>query len=152
MINPGDTMIAYVYIDPANPPNEVMLQWNDGTWEHRAYWGVNDIGWGVNGTGSRYYMGALPSTGQWVRLEVPASLVGLEGHILNGMAFTLYNGRATWDYAGKSALSYNPKALDSNGDGIPDYLEDANGNGIVDIGEMPFGVTIDNPVNGTVIY
>jgi len=33
---------------------------------------------------------------------VPASLVGLEGHVLNGMAFSLWNGRATWDHAGKS--------------------------------------------------
>ena len=48
-------------------------------------------------------MGALPPTGQWVRLEVPASLVGLEGRTLNGMAFSLVNGRATWDHAGKYA-------------------------------------------------
>jgi hypothetical protein len=27
--------------------------------------------------------------------------VGLEGRTLNGMAFSLYGGRATWDYAGK---------------------------------------------------
>jgi hypothetical protein len=32
---------------------------------------------------------------------VPASSVGLEGRVLNGMAFSLYNGRATWDQAGK---------------------------------------------------
>ena len=48
-------------------------------------------------------MGALPAAGQWVRLAVPAALVGLEGRTLNGMAFTLYDGRATWDRAGKSA-------------------------------------------------
>ena len=29
--------------------------------------------------------------------------MGLEGSTLNGMAYTLYNGRATWDYAGKTA-------------------------------------------------
>ena len=46
-------------------------------------------------------MGALPALGQWVRLEVPAAQVGLEGRTLNGMAFTLNDGRATWDYAGK---------------------------------------------------
>ena len=78
-----------------------MLQWNDGTWEHRAYWGANQIGFGVDGTNSRRYMGTLPAAGQWVRLEVAASLVGLEGRSLNGMAFTLYGGRATWDHAGK---------------------------------------------------
>ena len=97
----GDTLFAYVYLDPANPPSEVMLQWYDGSWEHRAYWGANQISWGTNGTTSRQSMGALPATGQWVRLAVPASQVGLEGHTLNGMAYTLYNGRATWDYAGK---------------------------------------------------
>jgi hypothetical protein len=97
----GDTLFAYVYLDPANPPSEVMLQWNDGSWEHRAYWGANQIAWGTDGTVSRRYMGPLPAAGQWVRLEVPAVLVGLEGRTLNGMAYTLYGGRATWDYAGK---------------------------------------------------
>lgn len=80
-----------------------MLQFNDGCWEHRAYWGANQIGWGANGTDSRRYMGGLPATGGWVRLEVPASVVGLEGHTLNGIAFSLYGGRATWDRAGKSS-------------------------------------------------
>ena len=101
----GDTLFAYVYLDPANPPSEVMLQWNDGSWEHRAYWGANLISWGTDGTVSRRYMGALPAVGQWVRLEVPAAQVGLEGRTLNGMAFTLYGGRATWDAAGKAGAA-----------------------------------------------
>jgi hypothetical protein len=46
-------------------------------------------------------MGPLPASGKWVRLEVPARSVGLEGAILKGMAFTLWGGQATWDYAGK---------------------------------------------------
>jgi hypothetical protein len=105
----GDTLFAYVYLDPANPPSEVMLQWNDGSWEHRAYWGANLIGsWGSDGTVSRRYMGALPLLGQWVRLNVPAVQVGLEGKTLNGMAFTLVGGRATWDYAGKNGSSSPP--------------------------------------------
>ena len=97
----GDLLVAYVYLDPANPPQEVMLQWNDGTWEHRAYWGQNLIQWGVNGTNSRRNMGPLPPVGQWVRLEVPAWDVGLSNSTVNGIAFTLFGGRATWDHAGK---------------------------------------------------
>jgi len=97
----GDSLFAYVYLDPANPPSEVMLQWYDGVWEHRAYWGANLIPWGTDGSVSRRYMGALPPTGQWVRLQVTAAQVGLEGSTINGMAYTLYDGRATWDYAGK---------------------------------------------------
>ncbi|MEY2466928.1 MAG: hypothetical protein QOD03_1449, partial [Verrucomicrobiota bacterium] len=107
-VNSGEVLFAYVYLDPANPPSEVMLQWYNGNWEHRAYWGANTLANGANGTASRRYMGALPAAGQWVRLQVPASQVGTEGSTLTGMAFTLYGGRATWDYAGKStALTTN---------------------------------------------
>jgi hypothetical protein len=101
-VNVGDTLFAYVYLDPANPPSQVMLQWTDGSWEHRAYWGANQIGYGTPGTAGRRYMGPLPATGQWVRLEVPAAQVALEGSTVTGMAFTLFGGRATWDVAGKS--------------------------------------------------
>jgi hypothetical protein len=98
----GDTLFTYVYLDPANPPSELMLQWNNGNWEHRAYWGANLIAFGTDGTASRRYMGGLPAAGQWVRLEVPAAQVGLEGSTLSGMAYTLYNGNTTWDHAGKA--------------------------------------------------
>ena len=37
----------------------------------------------------------------------------------------------------------NGLPLDSNGDGIPDYLEDANGNGLVDSGEIAWNVAGD---------
>jgi RHS repeat-associated protein len=99
-VGAGDSLFAYVYIDPAAPPTEVMLQWNDGTWDHRAYWGANQIGWGLDNTEQRRYMGALPPAGSWQRLEVRASDVGLEGRTVNGMAFTLYGGKASWDHAG----------------------------------------------------
>jgi len=102
-INSGDTLISYVLLDSANPPREIMLQWFDGaSWDHRAYWGENLMVWGADGTASQRPMGGMPAVGQWVRLEVPASLVGLEGRTLSGMNFILYNGRATWDYTGKS--------------------------------------------------
>jgi hypothetical protein len=103
-IDTGDTLYAYVYLDPANPPAEIMLGWNNGNWEHRAYWGANLISYGINGTDSRRYMGPLPAVGQWVRLEVPAKLVGLEGSILKGMDFAAYGGKVTWDRAGKSSV------------------------------------------------
>ncbi|MDO8541530.1 MAG: glycoside hydrolase family 9 protein [Opitutaceae bacterium] len=96
----GDEMFAWVYLDPRNPPTEVMLTWNDGSEEHRAYWGANSILWGTNNSPGRYYVGALPATGQWLRLSVPASAVGLEGSTVTGMGFALYGGRATWDTAG----------------------------------------------------
>ena len=101
-VNTGEVLFTYIYLDPANLPSEVLLEWNSGTWEHRAYWGANKIAYGTDGTVSRHYMGPLPAAGQWVRLEVPASVVGLENSSLRGMTFTLYDGRATWDYTGKT--------------------------------------------------
>ncbi|HWQ93141.1 MAG TPA: hypothetical protein VN673_15815, partial [Clostridia bacterium] len=100
-VGPGDVLYAWVYLDPANPPSEIMLQWNDGSWDHRAYWGANILANGADGTASRRYVGPLPPSGQWAQLQVPASQVGLEGSVVKGMAFTLYNGRATWDSAGR---------------------------------------------------
>ncbi len=104
-VGAGESLCVYVYLDPNHLPNQIMLQWkdNNSAWEHRAYWGANLINTGVDGTNSRRFMGALPPAGQWVRLEVPASLVGLEGAVVNGMAFTLHGGRATWDRAGKTS-------------------------------------------------
>ena len=96
----GDEMFAWVYLDPLNPPTEVMLTWSDSSTEHRAYWGANTILWGDNNSPGRYPAGPLPPTGQWVRLSVPASAVGLAGTTVAGMAFALVDGRATWDTAG----------------------------------------------------
>jgi len=93
----GNTLFCYVYLDATNPPSEVMLQFydNTGTWT-RAYWGAsNPIGWTAT------QIGGLPPTGRWVRLEVPVNTLGLAGKTLNGMAYVLYGGKATWDRAGK---------------------------------------------------
>ncbi|HEX4262927.1 MAG TPA: glycoside hydrolase family 9 protein [Verrucomicrobiae bacterium] len=114
-INTGDKLYSYIYVDPANPPTEIMLQWNDGaSWEHRAYWGANSVAWGMVNTPGLYKMGGIPTAGQWVRLEVPASNVGLEGASISGMAFTLYGGRVTWDNSGKSSVvATNPPPTNS---------------------------------------
>lgn len=101
-----DRLFAEIFLDPANLPQQVMLQWNDGTWEHRAYWGLSKINWvGVESTTSRRYMGPLPPAGSWERLEVPAYFVGAAGR-LSGMAFTLFGGGAAWGAAGKRSSSW----------------------------------------------
>jgi hypothetical protein len=103
-VNTGDTLFAWVYIDPANPPSELMLCWYDGSsYAHRAYWGANQISWGSNGTASQFPVGALPATGQWVELSVPASAVGLGGDTVSGMAFCAFGGRAAWDTIGRTS-------------------------------------------------
>jgi hypothetical protein len=105
LINSGsDEIFTYVYLDPANPPREIMFQWYDvyGSWAHSAYWGENLISYGQDNTDSRRRIGDLPPTGKWVRLSVPASLVGLGTTVkaVKGMAFDLYDGVASWDMTG----------------------------------------------------
>ena len=129
VINPGDKLFAYVYIDPANVPSEMMLQWNDGTWEHRAFWGADQIASGTAGTASRRNMGPMPPVGKWVRVEVPASLVGLEGRTINGMAFTLFNGRVTWGRAGKTVSVRQLIAHWKFDEASGSTISDASGNG-----------------------
>ncbi len=100
-IGAGDKLFAYVYLDPANPPQEIMLQFNDGAWEHRVFWGEDKIAWGALNSPAHVHAGPLPPAGQWVRLEVDAAKVNLQaGANLNGWAFTQFGGTCYWDTAG----------------------------------------------------
>ena len=139
-IGSDDVLFAYVYLDAKNPPREIMLQFNDGNWEHRAIWGEDLIDWGKPGQPSRLAMGPLPEADKWVRLEVPASKVGLNaGAILNGWAFTQFDGTVYWDKAGlntqtlqgdeqfESLLAWERQvsAADNKSDiGLPKHLQD----------------------------
>lgn len=108
-VRPGDVLYAYVYLDPANPPKEIMMQWHQGDWEHRAYWGEDAIPYG-GGTPNpgHHFMGPLPSAGEWVRMEVPAAAVALEGPV-DGWSFDQAGGTVTWDKAGRLRPGKNPK-------------------------------------------
>jgi len=100
-IGEGDVLFAYCYLDPANPPQSIMLQFNDGQWEHRMFWGEDRIPFGAVNTSAKLNGGPLPATGQWVRLEVDAAAVNLKpGVVLNGWAFTQFGGTVHWDKAG----------------------------------------------------
>ena len=98
----GDELFAYVYLDPANPPKAIMLQYHISEWLHRANWGDEDIiSYGAKGTTEKYQAGPLPESGKWIRLEVDAEKVGLKpGAKVDGMAFTQFGGTVYWDKAG----------------------------------------------------
>lgn len=100
-VGAGDKVFAYVYLDPKNPPKEIMLQFNTGAWSHRAYWGENLINWGTDKSPQRRHIGPLPETGKWIRLEVDAAHLGLNpGMQISGWAFTQFDGTVYWDKAG----------------------------------------------------
>ncbi|MCE9545714.1 MAG: PSD1 and planctomycete cytochrome C domain-containing protein [Planctomycetia bacterium] len=101
VIGKGDRLFAYIYLDPKNPPQEVMLQWNNGPWDHRAFWGKDLVPFGAVGTPARVSAGPLPEVGRWVRLEVDAARVGFNpGDVVRGLAFTQFDGTVYWDRAG----------------------------------------------------
>jgi len=110
-----DNIIQYVYLDPLNPPKEILLQFytDNGDGEHRAYWGGNYIPTGANsGSPSLYYMGRMPETDKWIRLKIPASSVGLSDKEVKGVAFVTYDGKAYWDKTTKSS-DYNETQKES---------------------------------------
>ncbi|MCL4790257.1 MAG: hypothetical protein KJ070_26325, partial [Verrucomicrobia bacterium] len=95
------------------------------------------LAYGTVGTMSRTNMGSLPTAGQWVQLQVPAGAVGLEGRIVEGMAFTLYSGRAAWDSAGLVVP-------DLDGDGVADIDAD----GLADPWELEHFGDLTQPGDG----
>jgi hypothetical protein len=101
-INAGDRLFAYVYLDPKNPPKSIMLQFHDGTWEHRAYWGEDKCALAGTPNGPQHFLaGPLPPAGKWVRLEIEADKLNLQPDALvHGMAFTQFDGTAWYDQPG----------------------------------------------------
>ncbi len=99
-LEPGSRFVLNVFIDTADAPRAVMVQFNAGGWKHRAMWGDEKAipGWGAPKTGERYVAGALPAAGTWTKLEVDAEKVGLKaGDQITGIAFTQHGGTALFD-------------------------------------------------------
>ncbi len=99
----GDRITTAVLLDPDHPTREIMIQVrrSDGRWLHRAYWGENLIEFGAEGTTERLRLGDLPEAGQWVVLDIPVATIGLApGMQIDGVAFSQYAGRVSWDRTG----------------------------------------------------
>ncbi|MDG3007944.1 PSD1 and planctomycete cytochrome C domain-containing protein [Paludisphaera mucosa] len=136
-VGKGDSLFTHVYLDPRNPPREVMLQWKTGgAWSRRAVWGENLIDWGKDGSVERLRIGDLPADGAWVRLEVPAAKLDLApGTLIEGWAFTLFDGVAYFDEAGlrtwtpqegqsyENLTAWIRARLVDDGAGLPDPLK-----------------------------
>ena len=61
--------------------------------------------------------GALPSPGEWHRIEIDADKFGLTGKLVDGFAYLTRNGRALWDYS----------ALERDGEVVRVFCEDTVG-------------------------
>lgn len=114
-VGEGDKLFCYVYLDPKNPPKSVMLQFNDGSWEHRAYWGEDKCFLsGSPSAPNHFNAGPLPKPGEWTRLEIEAAKLGLNpGALINGAAYTQFDGTVYWDKAGIRTQAPDPRGADS---------------------------------------
>jgi hypothetical protein len=120
---------VHVYLDPADPPEEVMIQFHSDEWKHRAVWGEDIIEFGAKNTTQRYRAGMLPPLGKWSKLEVDAEKMGLaKGTKIVGYAFTVHGGTAYFDKmgvegrvdpAGDPALSFTAWRADRKGKDTP---------------------------------
>lgn len=109
----GDRLFAHVYLDPNNTPKAIMLQFRvDNSWSKRVNWGDEDaIPYGEKGKTEKVLAGNLPPAGQWTRLEIETSRLGLRpGTKITGLAFTQHGGNSWWDQAG--LVCANDPALD----------------------------------------
>ncbi len=115
LVSEDDVFFTHVYIDPADPPHELMLQFYDTDWQHRCYWGRDIVQFGATGTPTRLPMGKIPEAGKWVRLEVTAKQVGIpDGTLINGWALTQVEGTVYWDKSGiNSKYQQGPKEYES---------------------------------------
>ena len=107
----AERLFCWVCLDPEHPPRTLMLQWHPAgaDWEHRAYWGENLITSGLDGSAARARIGELPAAGGWVRLEVALAQVALSNSAIDGMVFSLFDGRAA--FAATGSLNANGETV-----------------------------------------
>ena len=79
-----------------------MLQWHTGKWKHRAYWGENLIPFGNDNSTERRIVGRLAGDrANGCGWKSTAEKVGIKpGTVINGWAFTQFDGTVYWDKAG----------------------------------------------------
>jgi len=100
----GDKLFAWVWLDPKDPPKQIMLQFHgESGWNQRVWWGEDLISYGKGSKkADHFHGGALPALGEWVRVEVPAGSVGFSaGSKITKMAYTQFGGTVLWDLAGR---------------------------------------------------
>jgi len=104
-IPPNGIISAQCYVDPANLPKAVMIQFFVGGWNHRAVWGEEGaIPFGKVRTPERVVVGQLPKAGEWAKLEVSTAKLGLKpGMKVTGFAFTQFGGTVYWDHLAMSS-------------------------------------------------
>ena len=104
-----------VWLDPANPPRGISLQFRlaTGDWVG-VYWEGEEEVFKPSEAQELWYYGVLPELGKWIKLEILSEDLGLEDQGVTGLRFVTYDGRALWD---RTALTEAPSIEQLQGPG-----------------------------------
>jgi len=89
----GDYLTQYVYLDPARPPEEIMVEVTVRNRRIAFSWGPDRMQWKEL---KKVRLGDLPAAGRWQPLKIDLTECGREGDITT-LAFYNQGGRAWWD-------------------------------------------------------
>lgn len=81
-------VVCWVYISKVYQPDSIMFTFYEGNWNKRVYYGRDKFPFGVEGTSSMLYMGALPQAGCWSPLVIDMKALGITN--ATGMGFGVY--------------------------------------------------------------
>lgn len=154
----GDTNSTYIDYNAYNPSN---TSWTTYPF---SWWGapntnaleiagphdltVTNYNWQAGYSGDFY----LPTNSLLINAgSINASMLGLFHYTTTTNQAKEANSTVDVGYH-YIAVGADGLPVDSDGDGVSDMLEDFNGNGITDLGESPFGITIESPQNNSVVY
>lgn len=100
----GDNFIVYVMPTGCATLNELKITWYTTPYTSpqlsgSVYWGTTGIG----GEGSAVFMGStVPTSDVWTRIEIPASLVGLDGATIWSIKVENKGSQVWVDYVGNA--------------------------------------------------
>jgi hypothetical protein len=103
----GENVVFYVLLNECAPPEELMIRWyNTASGYTLTYWGTPGR---LGGEGGGIDMGSLPAAnGQWTRIEIPASLLGMEQSTVTRLDINYAGGQMWFDRFGKSGTACIP--------------------------------------------
>lgn len=102
-VEPGDTMVFYVAPNECARPSRILVEWHTAV--GNSHWAL----WGEPLAGYVTY-GLVPANGEWTRMEVAASSLGLENKTVTAMGFYVTDGQAWFDRIGTSTTAPAPAA------------------------------------------
>jgi hypothetical protein len=98
LLNKDSKIIQYVYLDPKKSPSGIMVKFMlEGQQEATVYWeGDEEVFADMDEYLAAWYIGFLPKSGEWTKLEININELEIAEARLNGVSFIANDGMAWW--------------------------------------------------------